>query len=320
MIRRLRALEARPLSTRFGLGLAAVTAVVSGVSVFLNASAVRSVGDPVLFTTLKNGVAAIVLLALAAAAVPHAQRAVGRLDRRTVAGLLALGVIGGSVPFVLFFTGLAGASAPAAAVIHKTMFAWVALLAVILLRERLGGLQIAALGVLVVSQLLLQPPDGVRWTSGETMIAVATGLWAIEVIVAKRLLARVPAPIAAAARMTIGLVLLVGWLVATGRLGGLAAMGVEQWAWVVGTGALLSAYVATWYGALRHAPASAVAAVLTLGAPITASLQLLVTGQLPGVGPILGYAGTLAAGMAIAWLATRPRTIATLHRAGVGEG
>jgi hypothetical protein len=60
--------------------------------------------------------------------------------------------------------------------------------------------------------------------------------------------------------------------------------------------------------------------VLTLGAPITASLQLLVTGQLPGVGPVVGYAGTLAAGMAIAWLATRPRATATFHGAGVGEG
>ncbi len=310
MIRILRALEARPISTRFGLGLAVVTAVVSGVSVFLNATALRSVGDPVLFTTLKNGVAAAILLALAGAAIPAAPRVVRRLDRRSLLGLLALGVIGGSIPFVLFFTGLAGASAPAAAVIHKTLFAWVALLAVILLRERLGGLQIAALGVLVISQLLLQPPDGVRWTSGETMIAAATGLWAIEVIVAKRLLARVPAPIAAASRMTIGLALLVAWLMATGKIGGLASLGPVQLAWIGGTGVLLAAYVATWYGALRHAPASAVAAVLTLGAPITASLQLVANGQLPGVGPLAGYAGTLLAGLAIAWLATRPRAVA----------
>ena len=317
MIRRLRALEARPNSTRFGLGLAVVTAIVSGISVFLNATAVRSVGDPVLFTTLKNGVAAFILLTLAAAAVPRAERVLGSLDRRSLVGLVALGVIGGSVPFVLFFTGLASASAPAAAVIHKTLFAWVALLAVILLRERLGGLQIAALGVLVVSQLLLQPPDGVQWTSGETMIALATAMWAVEVIVAKRLLARVPAPIAAASRMTIGLALLVGWLVVTGRLGGLATLGLEQWAWVAGTGILLSAYVATWYGALRHAPASAVAAVLTLGAPITASLQLLTNGQVPGVGPMVGYAGTLAAGVAIAWLATRPRS--AVRVTGLGE-
>jgi drug/metabolite transporter (DMT)-like permease len=320
MTRFLRALEARRTSTRLGLGLAAVTAVVSGISVFLNATAVRSVGDPVLFTTLKNGVAAIILVALAAVAVPRAHGAVTRLDRRSILGLLALGVIGGSVPFVLFFTGLASASAPAAAVIHKTLFAWVALLAVLFLRERLGGLQIAALGVLVVSQFLLQPPDGVRWTSGETMIAIATGLWAIEVIVAKRLLRRVPAPIAAAARMTIGLALLVGWLVVTDRIAGLAALGPEQWGWVLGTGALLSIYVATWYLALRHAPASAVAAVLTLGAPITASLQLVATGQVPGAGPALGYAGTLAAGMVVAWLATRPAAVATLRSAGAREG
>ena len=93
MIRILRALEARPISTRFGLGLAVVTAVVSGVSVFLNATAVRSVGDPVLFTTLKNGVAAAILLALAGAAIPAAPRVVRRLDRRSLLGLLALGVI-----------------------------------------------------------------------------------------------------------------------------------------------------------------------------------------------------------------------------------
>ena len=83
-----------------------------------------------------------------------------------------------------------------------------------------------------------------------------------------------------------------------------------QLAWIGGTGVLLAAYVATWYGALRHAPASAVAAVLTLGAPITASLQLVADGELPGVGPLAGYAGTLLAGLAIAWLATRPHAVA----------
>lgn len=320
MIRQIRALDRRHRGVGIGLGLAGITALVSGFSVFLNATAVRSVGDPVLFTTLKNGVAAIVLVAIAAALLPRPGQALRALDRRSIAGLLALGVIGGSIPFVLFFTGLAGASAPAAAVIHKTMFAWVAILAVVLLRERLGMLQVGALGVLLVSQLLVQPPDGLAWTSGETMIAIATGLWAIEVIVAKRLLRRVPAPIAAAARMTIGLALLVGWLVVTDRIAGLAALGPEQWGWVLGTGALLSIYVATWYLALRHAPASAVAAVLTLGAPITASLQLVATGQVPGAGPALGYAGTLAAGMVVAWLATRPAAVATLRSAGAREG
>jgi drug/metabolite transporter (DMT)-like permease len=311
MIGLLRRLEGDGHVVGVGLGLAAMTALVSGVSVFLNATAVRSVGDPVLFTTLKNGVAAAMLVGLAAAIVPRAAPMIRSLNRRSIGGLVALGVIGGSIPFVLFFTGLAQASAPAAAVIHKTLFVWVALLAVILLRERLGGLQVAALGVLLVSQLLVTPPDGITWTSGETLIAIATGLWAIEVILAKRILARVPSPIAAASRMGIGLALLAGYLAVTGGMSGIGALGPEQWAWVLVTGLLLSVYVATWYAALRRAPATAVTAILTLGAPITAALQLAANGQLPAPPAVAGYAGTLLAGVVLAWLALRRAPTAT---------
>lgn len=137
------------------------------------------------------------------------------------------------------------------------------------------------------------------------MIAVATGMWAVEVVVARRLLAGVPSHLAAASRMGIGLVLLVAYLVATGGLAGLGTLGAEQWAWVLGTGLLLSAYVATWYAALRRAPATAVTAVLTLAAPLTASLQLIANGALPAPGAAAGYALTLAAGLLVAWLALR---------------
>ena len=106
--------------------------------------------------------------------------------------------------------------------IHKTLFVWVALLAVVFLRERIGALQVAALVILLASQLLIQRPTGVGWGSGETMIAVATAFWAVEVIVAKRLLADTPSPVAAAARMGFGLLVLVGFLAVTGP-GGMGA-------------------------------------------------------------------------------------------------
>lgn len=303
MIARIRALEARGNQRRIGIGLAAITALVSGFSVFVNASAVRTFSDPVLFTTLKNGVAAVVLWAIALAVVDRAPARVRALDRRSLAGLVVIGVIGGGIPFVLFFTGLANASAPAAALIHKTLFVWVALLAAILLRERLGGLQVAALGVLVIAQLLILPADGLSWTAGEWMIAAATGMWAVEVIVARRLLRDVPSPIAAAARMGIGLVLLVGYVTVSGGLAGIGTLGMEQWAWVLATGVLLSAYVASWYAALRRAPASTVTAILTLGAPITAALQLVANGQVPAPTALAGHGAVLAAGVVIAWLA-----------------
>lgn len=316
MIARIRALEARGHQRTIGIGLAGITALVSGFSVFVNASAVRAFTDPVLFTTLKNGVAAVILVAIALAIVDRVPERLRGIDRRSAAGLIAIGVIGGGIPFVLFFTGLANASAPAAALIHKTLFLWVALLAAVLLRERLGGLQVGALALLAVAQLLILPADGLAWTAGEWMIAAATGMWAVEVIVAKRLLRDVPSPVAAAARMGIGLVLLVGYVAAGGGLAGAGSLGAEQWAWVLVTGVLLSAYVATWYAALRRAPASAVTAILTLGAPITAALQLVANGQVPAPAALAGHAAVLAAGVVIAWLALRPAAPASTAMAG----
>lgn len=290
---------------RTGIYLALGTALISGVSVFLNGFAVRQFPDPATYTTLKNAVAAVILVGavLAVGGVPR-----GLVARRWM-GLAALGLIGGSVPFLLFFSGLAQASAPAAAVIHKTLFIWVALLAVVLLRERLGAWQIGALGVLLVATLLVQPPSGVSWGGGETLIAIATGFWAVETIVARRLLASVPPLLAGAGRMGFGLVILFGYLALSGGLGAVAQLGLVQWAWVVGTGVLLAGYVATWYGALQRAPAATVAAILTLGAPITAGLTAVVNGGVPAAGPLGGYLLMLVAagGLAIASLRGRQR-------------
>jgi drug/metabolite transporter (DMT)-like permease len=284
-----------------GIYLALGTAAISGVSVFVNSFAVRQFPDPATFTTLKNAVAAILLVGalLAVGGVPR------RLGTRGWLGLAALGVIGGSVPFLLFFTGLAQASAPAAAVIHKTLFIWVALLAVVLLRERLGAWQIGALGVLLLATLMVQPPSGVSWGGGESLIALATGFWAVETIIARRLLASIPPLVAGAGRMGIGLLVLLAYLAVTGKLGVLTQLGLAQWGWVLGTGVLLAAYVATWYGALQRAPAAMVAAVLTIGAPITAGLQVISTGAVPAPGPLAGYLLILLAAGGIAFAMLR---------------
>lgn len=278
-------------STQTGILLAVGTALISGFAVFVNGFAVKQFPDPATFTTLKNAVAAVILVAAAMAAggLPRG------LGRRRWMGLAVLGLIGGSVPFLLFFNGLALAGSPTAAIIHKTLFIWVALLGVVVLQERIGAWQVGALGVLLVAHLMIQPPDGVGAGSGELLIAAATLFWAVETILARRLLASVPALVAGAARMGFGLIVLVGYLALSGRLGAVAGLGTEQWAWVLGTGVLLAGYVASWYGALQRAPAAAVAAVLTLGAPVTATLQWLSTGAPPAPEPLFGYVLIMAA-------------------------
>ncbi len=296
-----------PHSVRWGIGLAATTALISGVAVWVNSFAVSQMGDATIFTTLKNGVAAVLLTTLVLA-TPTARHGIAALSRRQWLGLVAIGIIGGGVPFLLFFNGLAMASAPSAAFIHKTLFIWVALLAVPLLGERIGLAQLAALGVLGASQLLIAPPTGVTWGSGETLIALATGMWTVEVIVARRLLRSVPSPIVGAGRMVIGMVVLVGFVIVTGRAGAMVTLTGTQWLLVVGTGLLLTGYVASWYAALRRAPASVVTAVLVAAAPITAFLTAIGKGGTSYSPTLLAGYGLLLCGVLVmGWIALRSR-------------
>jgi drug/metabolite transporter (DMT)-like permease len=278
------------------------------VAVFANASAVKAVPDPAVFTTLKNLVAVAILVGLAAAAVhPSELRAIGRADRWT---LTVIGILGGGVAFLLFFSGLAVASAPSAAFIHKTMVIWVALMAGPFLGERLGLAPILALGVLIAGQALILPPLGISWGVGETLIAIATLIWAVEVVLAKRVLGRVRSPIVGVARLGIGLVVLFGYVVLTGRTAGIMALDATAWSWILVTGVLLAGYVGTWLAALRRAPASEVTSVLVLGAVITAALTAVTRGTLPEPVASAGYALVLMAVAALVVIGRRPAPVA----------
>jgi drug/metabolite transporter (DMT)-like permease len=281
------------LAGRRGVLLALGTAAISGLAIYLNAFGVKLVSDAAVYTTAKNGVAAVVLVALALSL--GAGREARTLNSRNRLGLVAIAIVGGSIPFVLFFSGLAVATAPTAAFIQKTMFIWVALMAVPLLGERLGLIQIGALGTLLAGQALIAPPTGMGWGPGETMIAAATVLWSIEVVLAKRLLVGVSPQLLGAARMGLGFVVLVGYLALSGKLGGLGTISGEAWLWVLVTGGLLAGYVATWFAALRLAPATTVTSVLVVAAVVTGVLSAVSKGAAPDPRVVVGYLLVIAA-------------------------
>ena len=138
---------------RTGILLALTTAAISGVAVFLNSFGVRAFGSATVYTSAKNLVAAGVLLAVVMLGARHGARLTRPTGRRQWLALVSIGIIGGSVPFVLFFEGLAQASSPQAAFIHKTLLLWVALLAIPFLGERLQWGHWLAIGLLVVGQV-----------------------------------------------------------------------------------------------------------------------------------------------------------------------
>lgn len=294
-----------------GIALAFLASCVSGVAVFVNGYGVKRFADATVYTTAKNAVAAALLLLLLAVGRRRpvvAERP--RLSGTQWTGLVALGAIGGSLPFVLFFEGLARADSPAqAAFIHKTLVLWVALLGVTVLKERLGPLHVGAIALLVWGQAVLTKDLGaLTLGKGEAMILAATLLWAVEFTLAKRLLASISSLAVGAARLGIGVGFLLAYVLGTGRADDLAGLSADQWGWALATGAILGLFVWSWYGALARVQATDAAAILVFGAVVTAVLARGFQG-LPlapsARGLVLVTLGAAAA--AVAALGTRTR-------------
>jgi drug/metabolite transporter (DMT)-like permease len=145
---------------------------------------------------------------------------------------------------------------------------------------------------------------GIGHGTGEVMILAATLLWAVETIVARRLLSGLSTLTVATARMGGGVLILICYSLATTQWSVLIAAGWQQWSWVLATGLILAAYVGTWYSALARAGAIDVTALLVPGAIITALLQSgskALAPQWPGL--VL-----VAAGGALVLLAARKGT------------
>ncbi|WP_062202870.1 DMT family transporter [Demequina salsinemoris] len=295
-----------------GLVLAALTACISGVSIYVNTNGVAAYGDPTAYTTAKNATAALVI----AVAFMVGRRAVGGASVSFTRpsrpahwwGLGFVAILGGAVPFVLFFQGLATTASTQASFLHKTLVVWVALLAVPLLKERFSAWHLAAITLLVVGQLGLVGGVALVADPGTMLVGAATLLWAGEVVVSKRLLADVTPWTLSLTRMVGGSVALLVWSAAADSFAAVVPSTAAQWGWVLVTGLLLAGYVLTWHQALWRAPAIDVTAVLVLGALVTALIATILDGAL--LGAQAPWLAAILTGAALIWGAPRPEVAA----------
>ncbi len=247
--------------------LALTAAVISGASNFLTKIAVTAVKDPIIFTTLKNAIVALFLIGIILALKKW--REVKSLNRSQVFKLLAIGVIGGSLPFALFFSGLAQTSAINASLIHKTLFVWVLLFGIPFLKERLTRWQWLGIAAIFGANLMVGGFGGFKYNAGELMILGATVLWAVENIIAKITLRDLSSSLVVGARMVIGSLVLFSFVVWRGGASAVYVLNFQQWGWTILTSALLLGFVLTWYTALKHAPATYIATLLVPATLIT---------------------------------------------------
>ena len=264
------------MDPRYGKGilLALLAAIISGVSVFVNGSAVK-LADPFVYTTLKN-LGALLFLGAAVLALNEV-RHFKNLSKKQWAMLAMIGVIGGSVPFLMFFWGLKLGGAAVSSFLFRSLFIFAGIAGYFILKEKPEANDVAAGLLLLLGNALLVSGD-LAFGFGQMLVLGATVLWAIEYTVSRKMLADIEPKVLMVSRMMFGSLILLGFLAMDGSLGLLTQINAEMLSWLVLTSALLFGFLIAWYSSLRYLPVLKATSILALGGIITSSLSILLGG------------------------------------------
>ncbi len=279
---------------RLGYAFAALNAVISGVAIFVNTYGVKLFTDSTLYTAMKNGVVGVVLL------VPviffSTQRAeLKRLRGRQWGLLVLLAIVGGSLPYVLTFRGFQLSTPTTNALLTHVNFVFVAILAAVFLRERVGWLVWVALAVLLVGTSWGLNLHAVTLNEGGWLILASTVFFAVASIMMKAMLHDMSPVLIMSAKMSLGSLFIFGYVGATGHLGEIAQLNGQQWLFVLATGLILLAFTVTAVLALNYCSATAATAI-PAAAPIITTMLVVISTQsvklpattLIGLGILLG--------------------------------
>lgn len=258
-----------------GLALVLSTAFISGFAIFINKFGVKEF-NPYLFTFLKNLLVSFFLVGLLLGLKEFKNLA--KLSPRNWLTLSIIGLVGGSIPFLLFFKGLSQTTASNSAFIHKTMFLYVALLAAVFLKEKISPkILFGALLLLLGNSIFLKIlPYGSR--EGDILVLLATLFWAVENVISKNALKTLSPRIVAFGRMGIGSVFILFFLLASGNIQTVSKLTPLHLQWILISSAILFGYVTTWYTGLKYIPVSVATSILLLGSPITSLLTFFFAG------------------------------------------
>lgn len=260
------------MNEKKGIIFIIATALISGVSIYVNSLGVKF-SNPYVFTGIKNVLVGVVLFSIILAFKEW--KVLKKLTRKDWWRLTFIGLIGGCIPFLLFFKGLSMTIGANGGFIHKTLFIYVSFMAIIFLKEKMNKSLLIGLGALLVGNVLFLgiQAQAVNW--GDGLILLATLFWSVEIILSKKALVSLSPRIVAWGRMFFGSIFIMLFLVNTRQVGELFAYNPEQWKWIAITSLLLVGYVFTFYHGLKYTRASVATSILAIGAPITGLITLV---------------------------------------------
>ena len=278
-----------------GLILILLAALISGVSIFVNAFGVKGI-DAALFTFSKNLVVGLFILALIFGIKEF--HTLTKLTKMDWIKLLTIGLIGGSIPFVIFFKGLQLSSGATGSFIHKMMFIFVAVLAVIFLREKLSKKILVPASLLLAGNFLLLKITLPIFNAGTLLIFAATLFWAVENVISKHALKKLSGNAVAFGRMFFGSMFILAYMLFTDKISLLASLSFSQIGWVLITSIFLAGFVLTYYNGLKTVNVTTAASILLLGSPITTMLSFVFLGSaltlMEGAGMLLVLIGVIS--------------------------
>lgn len=243
-----------------GILFALLAASISGVAIFYSKISVTKI-DPLVLTTSRNLYVGILFTLLIV--ISGKLKEIKKLNSKQFVLLTLIGLVGGAIPFYLFFTGLAYMPAISANLIQKSLFIWVTILAVIFLKEKINRWYLLSFVFIFLGNYYFSNFK-IELGIGPILVLTATLLWSVESIIAKKVLVGVSSDLTGFFRMGVGSVFLLSATLLAGKSKLLIASGFQHPAIILIGGSLLFFYVFAWYKAIKYAPASLVTLILTL--------------------------------------------------------
>lgn len=263
------------MSSSKGTLLVLATSIISGFSIFLNKWGANNI-EPYFFTFAKNLLVAIILSCLILFFLKRKE--ITNLSWKNIFSLILIGLIGGGVPFLLFFKGISLTSASHASFFHKSMFIWLIPISWIFLKDKIKSSELLAAIIMMLGSMIYFQYQPQSLNKGDLFILIAAIMWAIEIAISKKVLTNLNGFVVAWGRMFYGAIFILFFLIWQNQgLNLNLHYSLSQYSWILISAILLFSYVATFYNGLKSVSAFTASAILTIGAPLTSFLSYIFT-------------------------------------------
>ncbi len=261
-----------------GTLFAILAAIVSGIAIPMNKLFIVKL-DPTIFTALRSLIIGLIFLFLSLHQSKFSFKSFKKVNWKY---MLLIALIGGSIAFLLYFNGLKLTTSSRAAFLHKTLTFYVVILGFLFLKEKISKSHWVALGLMFFGVALIyltQIKPAELWQNpslGDLLVIVATMLWAVENIIARKTLSEGATNfIVSFSRMFFGGLILFGFLILTNKYQALLNLDPIAWRNIGISTAVLFSYVFFWYWSLKLINASKAATFLLLSPVISTMFGFL---------------------------------------------